>query len=192
MAGMYLTTTAGRGNSTSARGTWWALLAIVVAVLVAGCGGSNGAREIERPTEATAERVRVENGAATLRSVVRVEFPGPIELALEGEKLHESIRLQTPGAGAELRATRVPVASVSVEGDGEEGNVLVIETDGLIPDDTEIRIDRAALADGASGSVATDVSADLSQLQVLLASVPVDAAGAVQRWPGGASGGGRP
>ncbi|MDZ7727681.1 MAG: hypothetical protein U5Q44_05480 [Dehalococcoidia bacterium] len=163
-----------QGTAHTRQGVWWAFLAIVVAALVAGCGGSSGAKEVERPTEATAERVRIENGAATLQSVVRVAFPGPIDLALEGQELLEAIRLQTPGAGAELRATRVPVAEVSVEGEGNEGNVLVIETDGLVPNETEVRIDRAALADGASGSVATDVSADLSQLQVLLASVAVE------------------
>ncbi len=157
-------TRAGRGR----RAAITAVLAVVMAALVA-CGGESAPPTVPRPIAAEAERQRADDGAATLQSTVRLEFGEEIALALEGDELHEAIRIQTPGSHEAPR--RVEVLSAGI--DGDDPAVLVVETGELVPEGSEVRIHRSALTEGGEGTVATQVASDLTELQVALASRPL-------------------
>lgn len=149
----------------------------VLAVLGA-CGGESDPVEVPRATTATAERV-IEDGAATARSTVRVEFEEgeEIELALDGGELRDAFTLRTPGLNTTFTPQDLPVTSVSVS--RSEPNVVLLEVDGLVPERTELRIRRAALAEGGEGSYPVSVESQLTALDVVLSTnpvAPVDAA----------------
>lgn len=149
-------------------------VAVLVALLlvVAACRGESTPAQVPRATTAAAERV-IEDGAATARSTVRVEFPAgeEIELALEGAELRDAFTLRTPGLNTTFTPQNIPVTSVSVSPD--EPNAVLLEVDGLVPERTELRIRRAALAEGGEGSYPVAVTSPLTALDVVLATNPV-------------------
>jgi hypothetical protein len=73
-----------------------------------------------------------------------------IALALEGAELRDAFTLRTPGLNTTFTPQTLPVTSVSVS--PSDANVVVLEVDGLVPERTELRIRRAALAEGGEGS----------------------------------------
>jgi hypothetical protein len=144
---------------------------LVAVFLLVACGGEAAPPEVPRPLSAEAERQREDDGAATLRSTVRIEFPEEIELVLEGQELRSAITIQTPGAAGAIRPQNVPIVSATVS--RANPTVLVLETSELVPNNSELRIRRAALARGGEGSVAVTVRSDLTPIQVMLASRPM-------------------
>ncbi len=151
-----------------------ARIAAILAVLavLGACRGESAPVEVPRATAATAERI-IEDGAATLRSTVEVAFPAEvgIVLALEGEELREAFTLRTPGLNTTFTPQTLPVTSVSVS--PSESNVVVLEVEGLVPERTELRIRRAALAEGGEGTFPVSVESRMTALDVVLATYPV-------------------
>lgn len=154
------------------------LALIVLSVLATvSCGSdATGKDDVPRPTSATAERQRDADGAALLRSTIRITFPGEVALSGDAGDLLDHVRVQTPGGTQGLPAEELPIRSLRI--DRQDPSVLVVETDGLVPGDSEVRIRREVLARGAEGSVATRVASDLTGLEVLLASYAMTPANA--------------
>lgn len=140
------------------------LLAIMLALLLAACSGSE-AQPFPRVSSAIAER-DVVDGEAKLTSTVRVTMDRDFEIAEPSLPLASLFEFTVPKA--EGGSTRVLVQSA--ERTGTNGRVIALTTGTLIPEGSTLSVQRKAFRLKASGEITADVESDLDPALLVLAS----------------------
>ena len=147
-----------------ARSCPFGLFAILMALLIAGCSGSEE-KPLPKVSSAVAER-DVVDGAAQLSSTVRVTMDRDFEIAEPSLPLASLFEFSVPKA--EGGNTRVLVKTA--ERGGTNGRLLTLTTGTLIPEGSTLTIQRKAFRLKAAGEISAEVESDLDTALLVLAS----------------------
>ncbi|MBA4179565.1 MAG: hypothetical protein C0506_03160 [Anaerolinea sp.] len=139
-------------------------LLVVLLGLAAGCSGGDPG-QVPEIASARAER-DVVDGEAKLSSTIEVRFDRTVDLARSNVPLasHFEVDVPPPGGGA---ARRVLVRSADVS--TENGRVIILKVDQVIPLGAMLRIAEKAFRQGATGEIAIAIESEFTPTLALLA-----------------------
>jgi len=142
------------------------LLPMLWVALLVGCG------EPERGTvpqiaSARAERV-VEDGAATLKSTITVNFDRPFQLAPSRLALSSQFELEVPQSGSPSELRRVLVRKATLA--GASNRQVILEVDALIPQGSVVKVAKKAFRVNEPGELRAEVESALTPEFTVLAS----------------------
>ncbi|MBK6663596.1 MAG: hypothetical protein IPG47_12930 [Thermoflexaceae bacterium] len=120
-------------------------------------------------SEAKAERDITSDGAATLTSTVTVRFDRTASFAESRVPLASFFEFAIDlGEGQSKR-----VLVRKAEHSKENGRLVTLSVDALIPDGAELRLEKRAFEPGAEGRITAKVAGELSGALTVLASLPL-------------------
>jgi hypothetical protein len=142
------------------------LLPLLLTALFIGCSGETARGTVPQVASARAERV-VEDGAATLKSTVTVNFDRPFELATSKLPLASHFEIGVPRQGGGTK--RVLVRKATQTGAGSRQ--VVLEVDSLVPEGSVLKVARKAFVANEAGELSAEIGSDLTPEFAILASV---------------------
>lgn len=149
--------------------TWLALaVALFAPLLLVACGGSDPP---PIPNVRRAEAVRdVINGEARLSTTVTVEFDRDFEIAEGRVPLASRFEFDVPDLVSATGRKRVLVREAQRQPPG--GRTVVLYVDALIPEDSQLKVSKAAFRRNEPGEMVHPVASDLTVSTAALASLP--------------------
>jgi hypothetical protein len=138
---------------------------VVAALIAVGCGGKAKEGPLPGIAEAKAERVTTGDGAATLTSTVTVRFDRTFTFAPRKVPLAALFEFAVPQGTATKR-----VLVKSARQSSDDSRVVILSVDTLIPDGAQLKVARKAFHRDEAGDITVNVTSDLDESLVLLAS----------------------